>query len=395
MILPLGSAARGRSLRRFAGAILVVVLGVGLAPAARAQSDDPYSETVKVDATAETVVKARDKARLDGQRRALTAMVERLAAGTATAGGPAPKVKMPRLDDRAITDMVTSFEVANERMSAVRYIADYTFHFRPADVQRVLRGAGVNTAEEGGTAAAGDAIAGGKMAVLLPVYQIGTKAVLWDDPNPWREAWAQRKAVAGPTRLQLPLGDLSDIAAIDADKALAGDNDALAEIAKKNGSDETLVVLAAVRGPSASPAGLDIAVRRYRAGQFVDVHTLLLDANPGEAPADFLRRAVDAVASAVDSGWKSTPGQYDQQGKITVAAAIGGLDDWLKLRDRLSGVPAIRKIDLKSLSRQEAVVDIAYIGNVDQLTASLAAIGLELSRGDPMWHITGSAAAAK
>src|SRR6185437_3182109 len=114
----------------------------------------------------------------------------------------------------------------------------------------------------------------------------------------------------------------------------------------------------------------------------------------GEPPAAFLQRAVEAVAGAVEGGWKGSPGQYDQQGSITVAAPIGGLEDWLKLRDRLSGVPAIRKIDLKSLSRQEVVLEIAYIGTVDQLTASLAAIGFELSRGDPVWRLAPSAPAA-
>ena len=98
---------------------------------ARAQEADPFSATVKVDAGADTAAKARETARLDGQRRALAAIAERLSGG----GAPA---KPPKLDDKAITDLVASFEVANERMSAVRYMADYTFHFRPAETRRVL-----------------------------------------------------------------------------------------------------------------------------------------------------------------------------------------------------------------------------------------------------------------
>ena len=134
MTLPLMAAsAGGQSGRRIAGAaflsLLLLVQAAG--EPARAQETDPFSATVKVDARADTAAKAREAARVDGQRRALAAIAERL-----RAAGRRPK--LPKLDDKAITDLVASFEVANERMSAVRYLADYTFHFRPAETRRVL-----------------------------------------------------------------------------------------------------------------------------------------------------------------------------------------------------------------------------------------------------------------
>ncbi len=172
------AVADGRSgCRALAAALALLVLGVAALPG-RAAEDDQYSVTVKVDATNEVVGKAREAARLDGQRRALQALADRLSGGAAAA-------KLPKLDDKAITDMIASFEVANERMSAVRYVADYTFHFRPAELDRVLQKAGIGAAGEAGAAS-------GKPLVVLPVYQSGAAAVLWDDPNPWRDAWARR-----------------------------------------------------------------------------------------------------------------------------------------------------------------------------------------------------------
>src|SRR5205807_8057234 len=114
-------------------------------------------------------------------------------AATANASG-----KLAKLDDKAITDLVTSFEVANERMSAVRYAADYTFHFRPAEARRALRGAGIGLGE-------GDA----KPVVLLPVYQADRQSPLWEDPNPWRDAWGQRASGSGAAHLLVPLGDVA------------------------------------------------------------------------------------------------------------------------------------------------------------------------------------------
>ena len=204
MSLPLGPRVSGSRTgrRRAASVLLGLLLLVGSAGLGRAQqAEDPYTATVKVDATADSAANAREAARVDGQRRALAAIADRLSGGTGAA-------KLAKLDDKAITDLVVSFEVANERMSAVRYLADYTFHFRPADVRRALRNAGI---------ALGEGESGNKPLVLLPVYQADGQSRLWDDPNPWREAWGQRPSGSGALRLLVPLGDVGDIAIIDGD----------------------------------------------------------------------------------------------------------------------------------------------------------------------------------
>jgi hypothetical protein len=66
---------------------------------------------------------------------------------------------------------------------------------------------------------------------------------------------------------------------------------------------------------------------------------------------------------------------------------IASLDDWIAVRQRLAAVPAIRGIDLLSLSREEARVRLRYIGNPDRLKADLAAADLALDGGDPVWHL--------
>jgi hypothetical protein len=354
---------------RWALAALLLLLIAGVCSPARAAEDDPYSVTVSVDATSDTIGKARDMARSDGQRRALAALAERLTGAKGAA-------KLPKIDDKALTDLVASFEVANERMSPVRYVADVTYHFRPADVQRVLQKAGIAVGGEGSPEP-------GKSLVLLPVYQSGATAVLWDDPNPWRDAWAQQPG-SGAARYRVPLGDAGDIVVIDAAKARAGDAASLAKIAQQNGTDEALVALAVPRGPPGSPTGLDVTVRHYRAGQAVDDHSDSVTASPGERRDQFFRRAAGVIAADIESGWKKAglPG-YDQQGSLTAVLPITGLEDWVRVRERLAALPAIRKVGLVALSLQEATIEIEYLGSIDQLKASLAEAKLDLVRGDP------------
>ena len=382
-----------RSGRRGLAMAFAFLLFAGTSLPVRAADDDPYSATVKVDASSDVIGKARDAARLDGQRRALTTLAERRSGGSGAA-------KLPKLDDKAITDMVASFEVANERMSAVRYVADVTFHFLPDEVDRVRQKAGIGVAGEAG-------VSSGKPLVVIPVYQSGATAVLWDDPNPWRDAWAQRPPAAsgapsagtGAVQFAVPLGDAGDIAVIDAAKARAGNAAALAKIAQQNGGDEAIVALAALSGTADKPGALEVTVRRYRAGQPVDVHIDAITANPGEPREAFYQRAVAAIAADIEGGWKKGPvAGYDQQGSLTAIMPITGLDDWIRVRERLAALPAIRKLALVALSLQEATIEIEYVGSVDQLKASLAGTNLDLVRGDPAgqqtWRLARSGAPA-
>src|SRR5258707_7751096 len=70
--------ARAWALRRAAAALLLLLLAGAGSPVWAAE-DDPYSVTVSVDATSDTIGRARDMARGDGQRR----------------GGPAPPPPPP------------------------------------------------------------------------------------------------------------------------------------------------------------------------------------------------------------------------------------------------------------------------------------------------------------
>ena len=379
--------------------LLLGAVAMRAGPAPAQEAEEAYSATVKVDATADSAAAAREIARIDGQRRALAAVIDRLSGGS-------DNTKPPKLDDKVITDMVASFEVANEHMSAVRYVADYTFHFRPSKVRRLVRVA--ETAESGSKAPPDS---GGKSTaeaaskpsvesdsrpiIVLPVYRDGSDLVLWDDPNAWRTTWSQRPAGSGPGRLVLPLGDAGDLAAIDAEKAGSGKSEALTAIAQRNQGSEAVVALATARRQGDKVAGLDVTVKRYRYGHLVDTQASSFEANPGESEADLLTRAAESTAAEIETAVKRNAGaRSDQPVSLAITVPISSLGEWVQLRGRLAAVSSIRKIDLLSLSRQEARIEVKYVGTQDQLKSSLAEVNLDLGGADPIWRIQPSGAAS-
>ena len=383
--------------------LLLGAVAMRAAPAPAQESDEAYSTTVKVDATAESAAAAREVARIDGQRRALAAVIERLS-------GASEPAAPPKLDDKTITDMVASFEVANEHMSAVRYVADYTFHFRPSKVRRLVRVAETppaeSTSKSPGDKSSGErssadsggkspAEGGNRAIVVLPVYRDGSNIVLWDDPNAWRVAWSQRPAGSELGRLVLPLGDAGDLAAIDAEKAGSGKPEALTAIAQRNSGSEAVVALATAQRQGDKLAGLDVTVKRYRYGHLVDTQASSFEAEPAESEADLLKRAAEATAAEIETGAKlNADAHSNQPASLAVTVPITTLGEWVQVRNRLASVTSIRKIDLLSLSRQEARIEVKYVGSQDQLKSSLAEVNLDLAGGDPIWRIQSSSAAS-
>jgi Uncharacterized protein conserved in bacteria (DUF2066) len=368
MTLPLVSAIPGsRCGRQFAAAGLLLAMAVlALAPARADDQQDPYSATVKVDATADSAAAARTIARNDGQRRALKDVVQRLS-------GSDDLSKLPKLDDQKITDMVASFEVVHEKMSTVRYLADYTFHFHPEKIRQLLRSASIAFSETPN-----------RPVVVVPVYQDGDQLVLWDDPNPWRDAWGQVPMPGGPTKLTLPLGGVGDLTAIDAEQARSGDPQALTDIAQQNGADEALVAVASARQQGGQLAGLDISIRRYRLGQLTDSGSDSIDAQPGESDTDFFKRAVGVAMGDVEH---PRPAASDKEASLSATAPISTLADWIELQRRLTSVPGIHAVELLSLNRHEARIVIKFVGKPDQLKSNLAQADLDLDGADPDWRL--------
>ena len=354
---------------------LAALFALGCPSGGRAQTASEVFTVagIPVDATAATALAAREAARLDGQRRAFAGLIERL-----TPAGDRGRV--PRVSDAQLTDMVRDFEVANERSSPVRYLADYTFRFRPDDVRRLLGDAGIPYAETVS-----------KPVTVLPVLRRAGGAVLWNDPNPWREAWSNRKRPAGLVPLVVPLGDAGDVAAMDADRALAGDGAALGAIAALHGGGDVLIAQATI----GDGGQLETVIRRGSGGALTQVSAATYRANPGESATDLMARAVAAGDADLEEAWKrQNLLSGGSEVVLTVEVPLGSLADWLYVRERLSGVAGLKRGELVALGKQAARVELRYAGDPARLQLALAQRDLALSRDGTAWTLRRRGAAA-
>jgi len=283
---------------------------------------------------------------------------------------PGDLSRVPTLTSTRVIEMVRDFSIANERTSAVRYIADLTVRFNPEAVRRLLRNAGVPFAETMS-----------KPLVVVPVLRTQDgKTLLWEENNPWRAAWLNVASVNGLVPIYVPGAEPRDISAVSPDQAVAKDASALNTLAGSYGAGGALVAVAQMDGPA-----LRVTLSVMRAGLGGEELATTATASGRD---DVYTVAARASVGVVEDNWRErntvTAGDV---GQLTALVPLENLKDWLTVRERLNGVPLIQRIDLQAITRDRAQVTLYFAGQREQLTLAMSQRDLSLAQQNGVWVI--------
>lgn len=352
---------RHRGRRSALAAILAVAAAIGFGPgfgvgAARAQDAVYRVGGIAVDARADTAAQAREAAIADGQAKAFQALVTRLVVREDVP-------RLPRLAADQVTAYMQDFSVADERSSAGRYIARFTFRFNPRSVRDLFQKHGVRFAESRS-----------RPLVVLPLLAAGGTPRLWQEGNAWLAAWSRRSFEEGLVPFRVPIGDLSDLSLINAAQAAAADTDRLIQVASKYGGGGVLIAEAKLKGnASQGNASVTVAGRRFTKGRITKTLPVTLSQQAGERLDSLLERATVAVFEGEQRVWKQNNLlNFGSKQTILVRVPIARLDDWLQVRRRLGQVSSVLTATPVLVKRGEAKLSLTYLGDEAQLIRALS-----------------------
>ena len=353
---------------------LLVIFGLALgAPQPGLAQSGIYTVTdVAVDRTADTATEARELAIADGHVAAWKKLFQEVLDGR----------NAPKYSADEISLYVLAFSVDNERTSPGRYIANMTFRFLAEDVNALLgdRGDSLQTADS-------------PPVLILPLFSHNGVNRLWDDPNPWRNVWGRGGRGGGVVPVMVPVGDLADVAAIDADSALRGDPGALNVLTQRYGAASALVSQSILNGdPAAGNASVNVITRadgRYLTSPL----SVTIDQGPGDSLETMLDRAAASIESQLQSSWArastapeipSGPASY-----LTVEVRAATLKQWLSVKRQFTQIPQVQNARVIKLSKAGSEVELAFAGTTDQLSQAFAQRNMSLYYGDDAkWILT-------
>lgn len=313
---------------------------------------------VEVKAEDEDAAKAKLKAIAEAQQKAFTILLGRLL-GSRQVG------QMPEIPPEEIARVMAGMSVEQERTGPRQYVATLTIRFRPEGVEQILDRYQLSFTSNQAPA-----------VLLLPVYRRGKEAVLWESPNPWRDAWTSLRPENSLTPLLLPLGDLTDADALSAGDAIDNRTEKIALLKQRYNVEHVLVAVA-----EATDGGNTLAVH------MTGTHPIgLIDWRDSFPVAsgkieETARAAAKRFLGAIEDNWRMmAPRQDARRGNsYTIAVPFSGLAEWQTIRRALEQTVGVERIETRSLSGQGAVVDVVYNGPLEQFSAYLERHGLILS----------------
>jgi hypothetical protein len=337
---------------------------------------------IAVDETASSASAARTIAVQKGQKRAFNALLRRLV--------PVPYyASLPVLDDAAITPMVASFQVANERTSAKRYLADLTYEFKRDDIRKLLRSNMLPFSESFG-----------KPILVLPVFLADGRAYLWDHPNPWRTVWIDiidyglRPQEPDSLRddwvqrllrpVVIPSGSLEDMKAIDASQAMELNATALDRLREEYGAAEVEVISASLRTDTDGTLFLDVTRNVVGQTELATLQTF----KGSEDEEGLMQSVVFDIMGRMQEEWKQQNVlDFSIENTLAVTTDISSLPDWLALQSKVKSLSAVNDLTVKDLSVKRAFWHITFVGSIDRLVAALDQRDLALTDQGGYWTL--------
>ncbi|MBF0093568.1 MAG: DUF2066 domain-containing protein [Alphaproteobacteria bacterium] len=361
----------------FRRVLLLLFVVLAALPVSVRASDDGFTVSgVAVDVTAASAAEANATAMIQGQMTAARQLLERLTPESEHGS-------LPALDQKTVVNLVRYVTVDEEKRSAVRYIAKLTVHFNPPAVRTFIAGKKLTLIEPSA------------MPVLvIPVFQVSpeTPPSLWEDANPWRQAWARRAGAGSLVPVELPMGDLADMSTLTAQQAAAADVAALTAMAQRQGVNDVIVVHAVVA--PVVPLTLDVRIVRPSRPNEAEISRFVAEA--GETLPALLDKAAESVVVWLEESWKrgdTAPKLGLASGKqLTAMAPLSSLDDWLALRRALSRTRLVKRVDVQALKRDMAQIVITS-DDETALAAALGERGYALVNAGEVWTLSHAPAA--
>lgn len=356
--------------RGFPGRILVFLCLIVIVsiPSARADVQDIYTiDRIQVDERAADELTAKAEGIAKAQADALQRLLEKITLRD-------DFDKLPEIDAAAVQRTLRDYAVIEEKFGGGRYVATLSVRFRRQEVREMLRRRDVPIAE---TAS--------QPVVVLPVYRVAGSVLLWDDPNPWFNAWAERPSTNGLLPLIVPLGDYSDVAAISAEQAMNGDEERLAAVARKYKAIGTLVTIAELEvDPRSGVPSVQVSMTRFGRADTGRTFVRSFSASSSEGVEALLREAVRVLIIRAEEDWKRDNLQRPSGGvqRLSLYVPLTSLKDWIAIRERLARISPIIEMKLDRISVKEAKLTLKVSGSPDQLRLAMAQSDLEMEFAD-------------
>ena len=228
--------------------------------------------------------------------------------------------------------------------------------------------------------------------MIIPVYEKEGVKILWDDPNKWRVSWKNlSKSKNKIFPIFMPEGSLSDIATINANQAILGNEKSLNKILSRYNLQQGIIAHAVlVQDLNASLLRLHVTLRKF-GDQLKTVNIQSFSISRTKSEEELLSVSVQKVFNNIIEEWKlENIIRFDNPNTISVNIATPDIKYLNKILSLIKKTRVVEVVKIIKINRNDTQILVHFFGNTDQLISSLQRNNIDLINNNNYWNIVTS-----
>ena len=272
-----------------------------------------------------------------------------------------------------VSSLVTSYSIENEKFNKERYSALITVNYDIEKIDMLLRKKKLKYF-------AGN----GPKILVLPLMSFNDQLILWDDPNPWFEAWIERPIDGNLTEFIIPEGDVNDLITISAEDTRELNFSKIRNIALKYNVKKVMVpFLTIVKKDKKYYLSL-----RCFDGLSKEILNIEITKETNESNfAIALFETLNSFTSFYDDYWVADNiKKIESQVLVEVNIMYDSFRDWTYIKKTINNSKNVKSFKVLSLSTNESFSEIKLI-NTKQFISELENNNISMKKKNNVWNI--------
>ena len=251
-------------------------------------------------------------------------------------------------DSIIVKDFVSGYSIDSEKFKKNKYSALISVNFEKKKIIDFLEDKAIKYS-----------FRAGPKTLILPLMNFNNRLILWDDPNPWFEAWLSRPLDPNLNKFLLPAGEVDDLIILSAKDAKNLQYYKLKNISIKYDAKKILVLIVNVNKIQ-NDYTLDLKVFNGLEQKEVSLEEFIF--LPSNNLNKDLLKLANQFSIYYDDLWvKENIDKNNLKSRWVVEIRYTKFNQWIKVKNRLLNSDKVTNLVVSRLSNKRAFLEINII----------------------------------
>ena len=254
------------------------------------------------------------------------------------------------IDSIIVKDFVSGYSIDSEKFKKNKYSALISVNFEKKKITDFLDDKLIKYS-----------LQAGPKTLILPLMNFNSRLILWDDPNPWFEAWLSRPLDPNLNKFLLPAGEVDDLITLSAIDAKNLQYYKLKNISIKYGAKKILVLIVNVNKKQ-NDYTLDLKV--FNGLEQKEVSLEGFNFLPSDDLNKDLLKLANQFSFYYDDLWvKKNIDKNNLKSRWVVEIRFTKFNQWIKFKKKLLNSDKVTNLVVSRLSNKRAFLEVNIISD--------------------------------